>query len=295
MVSEESFKIFLMRQMQWGSPTYKTYTEDNSGKWKEMQSVDDFKEAEYLIYVNRPDFMIPFNPNKIFAFTAEPTEWAFSKSMWSGLPEGVHIYSRPVNHWHSFIPYSEFKKMEFPIKKKDLSWVTTSQGDVYTPSGIQKTEGQILRMNFLHRFLQKHTNKMYLYGRNLNHYYGMQNFQFCGGELTDLWDGIKDFRYTIAFETSMQDGYFCKLIDGILAGCMPIYWGCPDIDKYLPKNCVVRVDLRKDLDDVCDEVVDIAKSDARETNLDELKAAKELLLDKWNMFEIIYQEIRKYA
>jgi hypothetical protein len=123
----------------------------------------------------------------------------------------------------------------------------------------------------------------------------MQSFPFCGGELTDLWDGLRDYRYSLAFETSWQEGYFCKLIDPILAGCMPIYWGCPDLDKYLPKNCVIRVDLRKDLDGICDEVVEIIKSDFREQHLDDLKAAKELLLDKWNMFEVIYQEIKKYV
>lgn len=295
MVDEESFKIFLVRQMQWSRPTYKTYSEDNDGHWKTMQSIDNLRDADFLVYVNRPDFILGFPPEKTFCFTAEPEEWYFSKSMWAGLPQGVHIYHRPINHWHAFIPYSEFKQMKFLEKTKDLSWVTTSQGDERTPQGIQITEGQRLRMSFLNRFLVKYPNKMHLFGRNLRKYFPMQHFNFCGGELTDSWDGIRDFRYTLAFETSYQEGYFCKLIDGILAGCMPIYWGCPDLTKYLPKDCVVRVDLRKDLDSVCDEVVEIVKSDVREQNLDELEAAKDLLLDRWNIFNVIYEELRKYV
>lgn len=287
-------KIFLMRQTQWGLPTYKTYSEDNDGNWKELHSVDYINLADYLIVYNTPNMILNFPPEKTFCFTGEPDEFYFTSHMWDFMPKGVHIYPRPINHWHSFIPYQEFKQMEFPKKIKDLSWVTTSQGDENTPKGIQITEGQRLRMQFLKRFLQKYPNEMYLYGRNLNNYFVMQNFSHCGGELTDAWDGVKRYRYSIAFETSWQEGYFCKLYDPILAGCMPIYWGCPNLDQYLPKNSFIRVDLRKDLDSVCDEVVEIVKSDFREQHLDELKAAKELLLDKYNMWEIFYQEIKKY-
>ena len=286
-------KIFLIRQTQWGRPTYRTYSENNDGKWKNLQSIDDVTKADYLIIYNTPTMFINFPPEQTLFFTGEPDEFNFTKHMWDWIHPSCHIYKRPINHWHSFIGYPEFKKMVFPDKTKDLSWVTTSHGDKNTPKNIQITEGQRLRMLFLDKFLEKHPNKMYLYGRNLRDYFSRQDFRFCGGELTDAWDGVRDFRYSLAFETSWQEGYFCKLYDPILAGCMPIYWGCPDLERYLPKNSFIRVDLRKDLDSVCNEVVEIVKSDFREQNLDELEAAKELLLDTWNMWEIFYQEIKK--
>lgn len=288
-------KVFLCRQTCWGRPTYKTYSEDNNGKWKDLQSINDFSQADYLIYYNRPNFVIPFDPTKTFCFHGEPDEFYFTKYMWDGLSDkALNIYKRPINHWHSFITYKEFKEMKIPEKTRDLSWATTSQGDNRTPANIQITEGQKLRMHFLQRFLTNHPNKMYLFGRNLQPYFNMQDFKYCGGELWDLWDAVKDSRYSIAFETSYQEGYFCKLYDPILAGCMPIYWGCPDLEKYLPKNSFIRVDLRKDLDSVCDEIVEIIKSDFREQNLDALREARELLLTKWNIWEIFYQEIKKY-
>lgn len=286
-----TIKIFLMRQNQWGRSCYNCYSEKGEGRWKDLESIDNYKEAEYLIYINRPDFLLPFNPEKTFCFTGEPDEFYFTKNTWQNIPG--HKYIRPVNHWHSFINYTEFKNMKFPDKTRNLCWVTTSQGDENTPSNIQITEGQRLRMQFLKKFLEKHPNKMYLYGRNLNKYYTIQDFQYCGGVLTDLWDGIKDYRYSLAFETSYQPGYFCKLYDPILAGCMPIYWGCPDLENYLPKNSFYRVDLRKDIYTVCDEIIEIINSDLREQHLDELQAAKELLLDKWNIWNVIYEEIVK--
>lgn len=283
--------IFLMRQMQWGSPTYECYSENGVGVWKELVSINDYKKAEYLIYVNHPDFILPFKPDNTFCYTAEPDEWYFSKHVWDKLPENVHIYHRPINHWHSFINYSDFKNMSFPIKTMDLSWATTNQGDEDTPAHIQTTEGQRLRMMFLKVFLKKYPNKLHLFGRGLKKYYPMQDFYYDHGEVTNLWRAIRDYRYNICFETSYQKGYFCKLWDAILGGCMPIYWGCPDLEKYLPKNSFIRVNLRKDLSDVADEIVEIVKSDFREANLDELEAAKKLLLDKWNIWEVFYQNI----
>lgn len=288
-------KVFLLRQTQWGSATYKTYSEDNAGRWKDLISVDNPYEADYLIVYNTPTVMLRFPAEKTFFFKGEPEEFNFSKHMWDKVIGDAHFYRRPINHWHSMKTYQEFKKMRFfPKKTKDLSWVITNYGDGTQGPELQILEGQHLRMEFLKRFLDEHPNKMYLYGRGLNNFYKKQDIRFCGGELTDKWDGVRDFRYTISFESSWQEGYFTgKIIDGILAGCMPIYWGCPDLERYLPKNSFIRVDLRKDMGGVCDEVLEIVKSDFREHNIDELKEAKRRLLDEYNIFEVFYQEISK--
>jgi len=289
-------KVFLLRQTQWGRPTYKTYSEDNRGKWKDLQSVDNVRDADYLVVYNMPQGMIGFPAEKTFCFNGEPDEFNFM-NVWHEWVKGYHHYDRPVNHWHSLKTYQEFKEMtKFPEKTKDLSFVTTSHGDENTPEVVQVLEGQRLRMQFLKSFIKYLPNQLYLYGRNLQHYLGFQDFKYYGGELSDKWDGVRDYRYTISFESSWQSGYFTgKLIDAVLAGCMPIYWGCPDLERYLPKNSFIRVDLRKGIGEACDEVKEIIKSDFREQHLDELYEAKNRLLDDYNIWEIIHKEISDYA
>ncbi len=45
--------------------------------------------------------------------------------------------------------------------------------------------------------------------------------------------GLRDFRYTIAVENCRADYYFTeKLIDCFATGTIPVYWGCPSIDKF---------------------------------------------------------------
>ena len=302
--------VFIIRQTQWGRPTYKTYSEDDNGKWKDMQCVDKISDADILIYFNKPDIAVNFDPDKIFCFSGEPDEWDFMTNIWdfilcesflnappSSTKGKPHVYNRPINHWHSLISHNDFRQMEkFPEKTKDLSWVTTNYGDEITPNNCQRLEGQKLRMEFLNHWLKLYPDVMHLFGRNLTHYVPLQNFDYSHGELSDKWDGVRDFRYTISFESSWQNGYFTgKLIDGILAGCMPIYWGCPDLDKYIPKDSFVRIDLRKNLDDACDEVNEIIKSDLREQNLDAIYEAKVLLLEKWNIWNVMYEEINKHV
>jgi hypothetical protein len=43
---------------------------------------------------------------------------------------------------------------------------------------------------------------------------------------------LKDYRYVIVIENCQHNGYFTeKLIDCFATGCIPIYWGNPNIDK----------------------------------------------------------------
>ncbi len=44
---------------------------------------------------------------------------------------------------------------------------------------------------------------------------------------------LKDYRYCVVVESVRMDYYFSeKIIDPISVGTIPIYWGCPSIDKY---------------------------------------------------------------
>lgn len=48
-------------------------------------------------------------------------------------------------------------------------------------------------------------------------------------------------RFSICYEnTTGLDGYITeKIFDSFFAGCIPVYWGAPDVDKFIPKNCFI--------------------------------------------------------
>ena len=44
---------------------------------------------------------------------------------------------------------------------------------------------------------------------------------------------FQDYRYSVVIENSRVDYYWTeKLIDPILCGCIPIFWGCPSIEQF---------------------------------------------------------------
>lgn len=53
-------------------------------------------------------------------------------------------------------------------------------------------------------------------------------------------DGLAPYRYSVVIENSREDGYFTeKLIDCLLCGTLPIYWGAPDIERFFDPDGLI--------------------------------------------------------
>lgn len=53
-----------------------------------------------------------------------------------------------------------------------------------------------------------------------------------GGPVADKFEFIKDYKFVLAIENSMQHGYTTeKILEAFSAGGVPVYWGSPDIKK----------------------------------------------------------------
>jgi len=298
--NDEIIKIYIIRQDEWGPPVAKDYRPPGN-RWKNMEIVYNYKNAEYLVVVSMPVISIEamFPPEKILYFIGEPTEFDFCKQFWKRVPPEAHAfpveeYGYPT-HWHLQLNYDELKAMEkFPLKSKDLSWVTTPFGDGYSePPECQVLSGHKLRMDFLKVFMEKYPDKIDLFGRKMTRYLIPGNFEHFGGELWDKYDGVRDYRYSLAMENSMQKNYVSdKFADCVLCGTMPIYWGAPNVGELYPKNSYVWVDITKP-DEASDKIIEIINSDFREQHLDEIQEAKQLVLDKYNFWEVIYRGVIK--
>lgn len=66
-------------------------------------------------------------------------------------------------------------------------------------------------------------------------------------------EALESFAFTIAMESSREDFCFTeRLIDCILAGTIPLYWGCPSITRFFDPRVILSFscisELRKLLD-----------------------------------------------
>jgi hypothetical protein len=66
---------------------------------------------------------------------------------------------------------------------------------------------------------------------------------------------------------------------------MPIYWGCKNIDKFLPKGSYINIDINKP--GIEDEIIEISKSRLFEENIDYIAEARDLILNKYNLWPTI--------
>lgn len=96
-------------------------------------------------------------------------------------------------------------------------------------------------------------------------------------------EGLKDYRYSFAIENCRRDFYFTeKLIDCLVTGTIPIYWGCPSIDKFFnPDGFIIFTELveLKDKLKTCTEEYYNNKMSAIKENFD--RAQEYLLTEDW--------------
>lgn len=75
---------------------------------------------------------------------------------------------------------------------------------------------------------------------------GGRLFNNTGGPVPDKAAFLRRFRFDLAFENSASPGYVTeKLIEPLQAGCIPIYWGAPDVARdFNPRRMVHARDFR---------------------------------------------------
>lgn len=56
---------------------------------------------------------------------------------------------------------------------------------------------------------------------------------------------MSKYKYVLAIENGQCMDYWTeKLADSYLAGCYPIYYGCPNISDYFKQDSMLKVDIR---------------------------------------------------
>lgn len=84
-------------------------------------------------------------------------------------------------------------------------------------------EGHRFRLNCLNTLIHNNTD-IDIFGVGIN-------------PIKGKIDGLKNYRFSIAIENSVYNNLFTeKILDCFLTGTIPIYYGCPNIDKFFNTN-----------------------------------------------------------
>jgi len=189
----------------------------------------------------------------------------------SGLP--WHVGRRQRNHVNIEFTkdYDELKAMTFIPKTKLLSVVSSSN---------MMSEGHRKRFEFAKRLKTHFGEKIDLFGRGLN-------------EIEDKWDALADYQYHVAIENSEVNHYWTeKISDAFLAGCHPIYHGCPNITDYFPAGSLTPIDINEP-----EKAITIIEACIKQKRYESSERliweAREKVLDTYNLFPLIADYIDK--
>ena len=85
---------------------------------------------------------------------------------------------------------------------------------------------------------------------------GGKLFNNIGYYICDKIDFMKDYKFSIAFENSMTNGYITeKILHAFSAKTIPIYWGSPNISKYFNSKSFINAHDFKDFHDLIKKII----------------------------------------
>ena len=61
-------------------------------------------------------------------------------------------------------------------------------------------------------------------------------------------DGLAPYRYSVVIENVREANYFSeKLVDAVLCNTVPIYWGCPNLDRFVDPSGIIQCTSQADI------------------------------------------------
>jgi len=149
-----------------------------------------------------------------------------------------------------------------PEKTKPLSTVCSTKAMMHTLHS--------LRLAFTQR-LKSEVPELDVFG------YGM-------GELKDKADALDAYKYHLAIENHSCDHHWTeKLADAYLGHCLPLYFGCTNLDAYFPRESYIWIDIR-DHARARAEIERVIRSDEYERRLPAILEARRRVLHDYATF-----------
>lgn len=290
---------------------YNPLTPQSNGIWKNIKSVNNIKDAEWLVIIDdihkkQLDMILNFDKNKIICIPREP---ARTSPDYMKYPFKYKLtYNNFFHSWSSIMcikkTYDDLLKFNiYPSYLKSKLCSTVTSGLIFD-TGIYKERVEFIRK--LARQSHLLGNKIEIFGYNwtkdeLGDMYKGTLDGFNTGTVDKLdnfikgktkWDGTVNYKYSIAIENCVKPNYFSeKFTDCILAWTIPIYYGCPNIDKYFPKGCYYLIDINSPT--VFDDINKILNQPITEKHINAMRKARNIILNKYNVWNQIGKIIEK--
>ena len=169
----------------------------------------------------------------------------------------------PLSEWFVNKSYDELNSLTEVKKDRLISIISSNKTEL---------RGQRKRLDFALQIKEHFGDKIDLFGKGINSF-------------NDKWDVIAPYKYSIAIENSNSNDYFTeKISDCFLAHTFPLYYGCPNLNKYFSTESFERIDINN-IDRSIITIENIISNPLHyETHLKYIIKSKENVLLKYNLF-----------
>jgi len=225
----------------WKGPDFFYQTPGEKGIWDGIRfTFDPVEECDLLIMLNnemKTDVTVRCPRENVWAIMQEPyrrghTDWmvegheAFSRVFTHHIPSGdpKYVRSHPADPWHVKKNFDELITATLPRKTGEISWIAGNATDL---------PGHMERFRFLDFVKRNDPIGIDYYGRAVRF-------------IEDKWDGLAPYRYTIIVQNSVSPDYWTDVVeDTFLAGTVPLYCGCTNLEDYFPEEAFIRIDISR--------------------------------------------------
>lgn len=286
--------------------SYKNFTPKKNGIWNDIEGTTNINEADWVVVL---DDLNQFNLNLIQKFDKNkiiclPRESARTNPYYLNTNikykftynDIIHVWSCNTEIKKNF---DDLINLEYKEKKKLCSTVTSRlnlnvgiyQERINFIKKLSKQNNFKDKIDiFGYNWTKKELGDMYkgtLDGFNTNLAHTIENFK----PNSTKFDALYDYSYNIAIENCVLKNYFTeKITDAILSWNIPIYYGCPNISDYFPKDSYYYLDINSP--DCFERLKEILETPITQKNIDALKVAREKILYKYNVWNVLEKIIQ---
>lgn len=169
---------------------------------------------------------------------------------------GIWHFNKSFDEVATLLPFKKDKTIS--VVSSDLTWLP----------------GHKKRFAFVNKLMGHYKNQVEFYGRGIN-------------PIENKFNGIAPFKYSVAIENSYIENYFTeKIFECFLTYTLPIYYGCPNLEKFFDERAFVRIDI-DEFDNALDIIDCVVKEDVYQEKLPYIKKARELFLNRYYFFPAV--------
>ena len=268
------------------------------GVWDNIEAVVDPKQADIFIVFGRIPSPDECPPERTIIIGREPKVFGGYVEL-RGVGGFLGVYHHDMGNihlpvlWTTKLNYDDLTAMDRPISKsKRLSTIVSDKS--FLP-------GHRYRLDFIAELCGLVDIDIFGNGGAL-----MPPAANTFGYIDTKDEGIRDYKFTVGIENCRSPGYFTgKLVDVLLLWGIPIYWGCPDINKYFSvfksfhdTGAILEIDHELPILEAAKKVVEMLSlvdqdEMVESAIMEKVAEARDLVLNRYQFWPTIHSIINK--